>query len=77
MAKDLEHVYKYLSHCLREIIRSSPTPSSSKPQDIHEEVIQPKYKYKFELVEMRPEKMIDWRNGDLKAVGEKKMFGLW
>lgn len=65
VAKDLEHIYKYLSHCLREIIRSSPTSSSSKPQDMDEEVatfeevVQPKYIYEFELVEMRPEEMID------------------
>lgn len=65
VAKDIEHIYKYLSHCLRAIIRSSPTSPPSKPQDIHEEVakfeevVQPKYIYQFEIVEMPPEEMID------------------
>ena len=38
VAKDLEHIYQYLSHCLRAIIHSSPTSSPSRPQEIHEEV---------------------------------------
>lgn len=65
MAKDLEHIYQYLSHCLRVIIRSSPTSFPSRLQDIHEEVakfeevVQPKYIYEFEIIEMSPDEMID------------------
>lgn len=55
----------YLSHCLRSIIRSSPTSSPSKPQDVgeevaqYEEIIQPKYVYDFEIIEVDEEDMID------------------
>lgn len=65
MAKDLEHIYQYLSHCLWAIIRSSPTSSLSRPQDTHEEVakfeevVQPKDIYQLEMAEMSLEDMID------------------
>ena len=59
----------YLSHCLRSIIRSSPitsSSSSSKPQDVvgkevvqHEEIIQPKYVFDFEIIQVNEEDMID------------------
>lgn len=64
-AKDLGYIYMYLSHCLRSIIRYSPTTSPSKPQDVgeevgrYEEIIQPKYIFDFEIIQVNEEDMID------------------
>lgn len=55
----------YLSHCLRSIIGASPTTSPSKPQDVgeegaqYEEIIQPKYIFDFEIIQVNEEDMID------------------
>lgn len=65
MGKELNDIYQYLSHCLRAIIRSSPTSSPSRPLDIDEEVarfeeiVQPKYIYEFEIIDMSQDDMVD------------------
>lgn len=55
----------YLSHCLRSIIRSLPTTSPSRPEDVgkevaqYEEIIQPKYIFDLEIIQVNEEDMIN------------------
>lgn len=54
-ATDLGYIYMYLSHCLCATV----------PQDVgekvtqYEEIVQPKYAYYFEIIEMDEEDMTD------------------
>jgi len=64
-ATELNDIYQYMSHCIRAIIRSSPTFSPSRLQDIHEEfarfeeIVQPRYIYEFEIIDMSQDDMVD------------------